>query len=636
MGHFPMTPMSPGSLGWRGRFLDDTGSETVTIFDDDLDEIMNLAPQGIHVPVIGEYNMITAEGKSVTHRNIVLQARVIGPGEYAMTNWYSVRVAIWPASHKVDVPVRLSGNWWRHVLYVANAPDNRGHLYASTTKQDLCKMLPDVDFQQAQGPKNIPPSPPVHLAGAPPPSGLPGGPTGELFGRTSGRPTSRAPYGLSPGFPYRAPEGRYSPSSFPLRGPSNELPYAAPFYGTSFPPEYLVHGIYPEYPYDVQTMFQKGPFGSDPYTRYVPWPRLTLPPPQPATRPTSIQTQGQTQGPTEGQSQGLSEVQKGKQREESAPENDEPLIPGRTHSTSHESVTIESSGPSTLGSDPSTNQKRKQMDPGPEPAQPPLWGYFLVLHGQGYAPGWYYCPPPPEVTPNMPNGTYPLYTQGWVAGPEGPVPGWILSNEPGPRMAPQEDAPPMGTISNPFRSQSHIISALGADDKAAAQAISSQGALSPGAATYVPPLNLDPNASIYAPATRPSAPSSAQTKTQPRQTGISPEMANLGVNELEEGSETAAGPSEWPPLPGAAPATATVQKLTWPPTRKIPEAVAEQELWPTLPGTAPVTAAAELPPWPAPAPAPAPSPSPVRPARVSTQRRRQAEKRKFYDLFFKS
>ncbi|KAJ5147404.1 hypothetical protein N7526_000756 [Penicillium atrosanguineum] len=380
IGHPPMKPTSPGSLGWRGRFFDDTGSEAVTIFDDDLNEIMNLAPQGIRVPVIGEYNMITVGGKSVTHRNIVLQARVIGPGEHAMTNWYSVRVAVWPTSQKVDVPVRLSGGWWRHVLYVANAPDNRGHLYASTTKQDLCKMLPDVDFQQAQGPKNVPPPPPPP-SGAPPSPGPPKGPHGGLSGGPSGGSTPRAPYGPPPGFP--------------LRAPSHRLPYAAPPHVTSFPPEYLVHGIYPEYPWDFRTSFQKGPFGSDPYTQYVPWTRVRLPLPPPTTRPTSVQTQGQTEGQTEDQTNRLSEDQKGKEGEEPAPENDKALIPGRTYLTTRGLVTIESSGPSTLGSDRSTSQKGKQRDPGPEPAQPQLWGYFFVLPGQGLAPGWYYCPPPP-------------------------------------------------------------------------------------------------------------------------------------------------------------------------------------------------------------------------------------------------
>lgn len=142
----------PGSLGWRENFLDDTGSDVVTIFDDDLNEILNLAPSGTQVPTIGVFALHTAGGKSNVHRNIVLQARVLGPAEQPITNFYPVRVAVWSSSYKVDVPVRLSGNWWRHVLYVASAPTNKGRLYASTMKHDLCKMLPDVDFQRAQEP----------------------------------------------------------------------------------------------------------------------------------------------------------------------------------------------------------------------------------------------------------------------------------------------------------------------------------------------------------------------------------------------------------------------------------------------------------------------------------------------------
>jgi hypothetical protein len=149
----PMANFRPlESLGWRASFLDDTGSDVVTIFDDDLDEILNLTPSGTQVPTIGVFALHTAGGKSNIHRNIVLQARVLGPSEQPITNFYPVRVVVWPSSYRVDVPVRLSGNWWRHVLYVASAPANNGRLYASTMKQDLGKALPDVDFQQAKEP----------------------------------------------------------------------------------------------------------------------------------------------------------------------------------------------------------------------------------------------------------------------------------------------------------------------------------------------------------------------------------------------------------------------------------------------------------------------------------------------------
>jgi hypothetical protein len=151
-------PPMPGQKGpfwksWKSEFFDDTGSDTATIFEDDLEEIMKLAPEGAEVPTIGEYSMNTVKGDLI-HRNVVMQIRVLSPGDNPITRWYPVRVTVYPQSHKADMPVRLSGNWWRHVLYTATAPDNKGLLYASTMKQDLCKALPDVDHNQAGGPKN--------------------------------------------------------------------------------------------------------------------------------------------------------------------------------------------------------------------------------------------------------------------------------------------------------------------------------------------------------------------------------------------------------------------------------------------------------------------------------------------------
>ncbi|KAJ5261186.1 hypothetical protein N7478_011781 [Penicillium angulare] len=54
--------------------------------------------------------------------------------------------------HKDAKPPRLSGSWWRHMLYTATAPDNNRNLYVGTTKQEVINLLPDVDHTKAKPP----------------------------------------------------------------------------------------------------------------------------------------------------------------------------------------------------------------------------------------------------------------------------------------------------------------------------------------------------------------------------------------------------------------------------------------------------------------------------------------------------
>jgi len=118
--------LEPSWKSWKGDFFDNTGCDSVTIFQDDLDQIMDLAPSGLNIPFIGNYPMQTANGPNMAHMNVVIQVRMLSPGDHPITKWHPVLVTVFPQRNREFMPVRLSGNWWRYVLYTANAPGNKG------------------------------------------------------------------------------------------------------------------------------------------------------------------------------------------------------------------------------------------------------------------------------------------------------------------------------------------------------------------------------------------------------------------------------------------------------------------------------------------------------------------------------
>lgn len=116
-------------------------------------------------------------GNIIAHR-YVFEARVLSrvDGSKPMTRW--VRLVFFGHELKMEnsslsdeentVPTndpgrsirnyhptapRLSGSWWRHMLYTATAPDNNRILYTATTKKEIDSIVPDADLDVARPPE---------------------------------------------------------------------------------------------------------------------------------------------------------------------------------------------------------------------------------------------------------------------------------------------------------------------------------------------------------------------------------------------------------------------------------------------------------------------------------------------------
>ncbi|KAJ5084120.1 hypothetical protein NUU61_008699 [Penicillium alfredii] len=132
------------------KFLDDSGSHLMCIFQDDLDEIISLA-HGTQPMDIGPRPVVTANGVRNLDRKL-LEARVLTPKLEVITRPSFVACSIRPTSDKSYSNTRLSGVWWKNLLYLGMAPDDTGRLYVSTDKTNMVNPMPDIDSNNASAP----------------------------------------------------------------------------------------------------------------------------------------------------------------------------------------------------------------------------------------------------------------------------------------------------------------------------------------------------------------------------------------------------------------------------------------------------------------------------------------------------
>ncbi|KAJ5151582.1 hypothetical protein N7492_009877 [Penicillium capsulatum] len=143
----------PGSdHALKAAFMDDTGAANTMLHTEDITSLETLDGTQ-RAPPLGVVTASTPGGRIPVNRYL-LEARVMASdGEKPLTKWIQVPVMAVSASLQGYRRSRLSGGWWRHMLYVASAPDNSGNLYVHTTQPGLSDMLPDVDAAQAHAPK---------------------------------------------------------------------------------------------------------------------------------------------------------------------------------------------------------------------------------------------------------------------------------------------------------------------------------------------------------------------------------------------------------------------------------------------------------------------------------------------------
>ena len=99
-----------------------------------------------------------ALGTSIFGHRYVLEVAIIDSKSHRipMTRW--VQAVFFAVDYKRPefessaLTQRLSGSWWRHMLYTATAPDNERKLYVSNSKAEIVNQLPDVSHSMARPP----------------------------------------------------------------------------------------------------------------------------------------------------------------------------------------------------------------------------------------------------------------------------------------------------------------------------------------------------------------------------------------------------------------------------------------------------------------------------------------------------
>ncbi|KAJ5291945.1 hypothetical protein N7478_001196 [Penicillium angulare] len=148
------------------EFRDDTGAFAPMISRDDLWSIYRAC--GSAALHLGGEVAREALGKRMQRQKYVLDVMVMNnqAERITMTRW--VQTVFFVVDHKADPEVaeerqkrglpkippteRLSGSWWRHMLYTVTVPDNHRRVYTGTKKSEM-DTVPDVDYDEALPPR---------------------------------------------------------------------------------------------------------------------------------------------------------------------------------------------------------------------------------------------------------------------------------------------------------------------------------------------------------------------------------------------------------------------------------------------------------------------------------------------------
>lgn len=143
----------PGAQsGLAFDFLDDTGASTVHMYESDLVHLNFAAPLNtLPAPVVQSTETTNAHGTSATFPTRLLEGRVLSPNRMPLTRFMQFYAIIQPHPPS-DRPLRLSGLWWRHMLYTASFPTSRGELLVCDNHNEFVSNIPNVNAALAHPP----------------------------------------------------------------------------------------------------------------------------------------------------------------------------------------------------------------------------------------------------------------------------------------------------------------------------------------------------------------------------------------------------------------------------------------------------------------------------------------------------
>lgn len=168
----------PGALRSQVfSFYEDTGSSMPTLFQSDIDALNALSPQMAPIRPNGPIVSKGIGGRAFT-QGYGLDFRVVGTHGEPYTDWYRLKTSVHPDTDKQKFGVRLSGEWWRNVLFSASAPNGKYNLYVANSKMLLANNIPEVNLSKVRPEPMARGYPPKYVGPALAPFLLPSGARG--------------------------------------------------------------------------------------------------------------------------------------------------------------------------------------------------------------------------------------------------------------------------------------------------------------------------------------------------------------------------------------------------------------------------------------------------------------------------
>jgi hypothetical protein len=128
-------------------FLEDTGSTHMNMPFWDKLALEQLT--GANLPSVGFSFMNTAGGQISTEM-VVVQANILVNGKPIIPNWIEITACV--QSPYCLTAKRLSGVWFRHILWVWSQPDNINQMHIGNDMLEMLANNPLCDIRQALAP----------------------------------------------------------------------------------------------------------------------------------------------------------------------------------------------------------------------------------------------------------------------------------------------------------------------------------------------------------------------------------------------------------------------------------------------------------------------------------------------------
>lgn len=136
------------------EFLEDSSSSVMTIFDHDVDILQQMHPSKVRPTLLAGQVVETGNGR-LHAPTILLEARIVqGAGNKPISQWAPVQTGIMNDKQLRKVPRRVTGTWWRALVWTVMTPNvgyptGAGNMYVTSHKPEL-GGLPEYDNVKAE------------------------------------------------------------------------------------------------------------------------------------------------------------------------------------------------------------------------------------------------------------------------------------------------------------------------------------------------------------------------------------------------------------------------------------------------------------------------------------------------------